>query len=324
MGFVKKSSKIALTGLVIAGMMMSSCAEMQGSSSGGGTVKKVKDGIHDAEHMAREAWDWATGTPPKLEREQAKETAEAVANWPKTLSNVNIKGIPKKYRQCYKAASALSGVPLPVMYAITMNETGFHDHSVDANGNLEGKSWDCGMMQDNTYWTVCPVAYRLANNMTVYWFHQYDEYHSGLIEEIKALGLKYLGGGSSKGNCDNLTHAETVEYCRELEHSPAWVSGVRESLGPRITPDPVCLSIFMGAYVLSKKMWHLKYDSSHYDTVLSDMKKYSGGGAYEYAIKHGGKYFIWVMTAYAYNGVTKCYGAACYYNKFIRHLKELF
>ena len=304
---------------------MSSCAGKIGSSSsssGSGIVKTIKDGIHDVEHGAHKAFDWLTGKQPKWKREQAKETAEAVANWPKTLSNVNIKGIPKKYRQCYKAASALSGVPLPVMYAITMNETGFHDHSVCANDGLYGKSWDCGMMQDNTYYTICPVAYRLANNMTVYPF-QYDEYHSGLLSEIKALGLKYLGGGSSNGNCDNLTHAETVEYCRELEHSPAWVSGVRESLGPPITSNTVCLSIFMGAYVLSEKMWHLKYRSGHYNYVLKMMKK-DGGGAYEYAIKNGGQYFIWVMAAYAYNGVTKCYGAACYYNKFIRHLKELF
>jgi len=329
MGLTRKSSKIALTSMVIAGMMMSSCSSEigSGSNSGGGIGKKIKDGIHAIEHGAHEAWDYVTGKPPKWQREQASKNAEHVANLQQTLSKVNIKGLPKILLQCYKDASALSGVPLSVMFAITMNETGFNKHDVFINNINASINWDCGIMQANTPTTTCPVANRLAHNMTVYWLHQYDSYHAGLLDEIKALGLKYVGGGGGGRDCPHLTHAETIEYCRELDESPERIGMagqpyIYKYYGPPLTPDPVCLAVFMGAYVLSRKMWHLKYDSGHYKYVLDKMKEY-GGAAYQSALNNAGRNFIWVMAAYAYNGVSACRGFGCYFYKFSRHIHEI-
>jgi len=307
MGFVRKSSKIVLTSVVIAGMMMSSCSENGSSGSSGGIG-----------HFLHKAWDWLTGKPPKWKREQAKSNAKAVANWSQTLSNINIKGLPKEIRQCYKTASALSGVPLPVMYAITLNETKFHDHDVCANDGTEGKNWDCGMMQVNTEANECPLAYKLAHNLPI--FIGYGRAHKQLLAEIEALGLKYVGGGSSYGNCGNLTHSEAVEYCSELEESPEILTcggdGLHEDFVPS-TPEPACLSIFMGAYVLSYDMWWINHSSSEYNDVISRMK---ASGVYEDALQNAGPYFKWVLVAYQYNGLLQCYGFKCYFDRFARHL----
>jgi len=299
--------------------MISSCAERPGSSgSGSGGVG----------HLLHEFWDWLTGKPPKWKRKQAEKNAEAVANWQQTLSKINIKGLPKEIKQCYKVASQLSGVPLPVMLAITMNETKFHDHFVCANGNLEGTRWDCGEMQVNTKENECPLANRLTHHLIVYDVngHIYDNSHAQLLAEIEALGLKYVGGGKGR-NCGDITHAEAVEYCRELDLNPEIINcvgrrSIKEDLGSPLNSDPACLSIFMGAYVLSKDMWLLKYDKRYYDTVLNDMKKY-GGPAYQAALQNAGSNFIWVMAAYEYNGVSKCYGFKCYFYRFTKHINEI-
>ena len=330
MGLVRKSSKIALTSIVIAGIFMSSCAEMQGSSSGGGIVKKVKDGIkdaiHDVEKGAHKAWDYLTGKQPKWKREKAGSDIKAVANWPQTLTNVNVKGLPPKVQRCYKDASALSGVPIQVMYAITMNETGFYPADVLANDGLEGNSWDCGIMQDNTYWQICPLAYRLYSHVAVY-TSQYDRQYSALLSEIKALGLKYFGGGSSGYDCVHLNHQETVDYCRSLDETPLRIGRpgrhyVFKDYGSPLTSNPVCLGVFISAYVLSKYMWEITHSSYEYNKVIRYMKA-DDDGAYEYALQHAGPYFKWTMVAYSYNSLMHCYGAACYYNRFLRHLHEV-
>jgi len=321
MGAARKSSKIVLTGVIIAGMMMSSCSENENSG--------------EIENWFHKAWDWLTGKPPEWQIKEANNNAEAVANYSQTLSKINIKALPKELKQCYQTASQLSDVPLPVMYAISLNETNLdpHDNHVMANDGLEGRSWDCGIMQANTLSTVCPLANRLAHHMTVFSInhHVYDEKYSQLLAEIEALGLKYVGGGSSGGWCNNLNHSEAVQYCRELSLNPEAVTyNVGTSrhpkylfthldLGQPLTPNPACLSVFMGAYELSIDMWHLKYSSSHYKYVLDKMKSDSGG-AYEDALKNAGPYFDWVLAAYAYNGVVKCHGAKCYFDKFARHL----
>jgi len=307
MGFVRKSSKIALAGLIIAGMFMSSCG----------------------------AWDWITGKQPKWRKEQARANARTVANWQQTLSKVNIKAIPKELRQCFKVASQLSGVPLPVLYAIGLNETGLdpQDDHVMANDGLEGKNWDCGIMQDNTLSTVCPLATRLAHHLHIFDIngHGFGRAHAQLLAEIEALGLKYVGGGDGSW-CNNLTHAEAVKYCRELSLTPVkmtynigtlrhpiykWMGNY--DLGSPLTPNAACLSIFMGAYELAYDMWWQTYDSDHYKFVLDEMKK-DKDGAYEYAIQHAGSYFPWVMVAYQYNGIVNCKGLKCYFNKFVMHI----
>jgi len=297
MRFAKNSSKIALAGLVVTGMFMSSCG----------------------------AWDWLTGKQPKWKREQAKQNAEAVANLNQTLSKIDIKNLPKKERQCYEVASQLSGVPLPVMYAITLNETGFYRHDVFANDGLEGKNWDCGIMQSNSLATICPLANRLAHHLLAYDYngHIGDKKYSQLLAEIEALGLKYIGGGSSGGWCNNLTHAETVEYCRELDLSPERIGMkgrhyIIEHYGPPLTPDPVCLGIFLGAYELSYDMWHLQHDSYLHRKLIRKMIK---DGAYEDALQNAGQsYLNWVLVSYMYNGVIGCSGLQCYFDKFARHL----
>jgi len=322
MRLVRKSSKLALTSMVIAGMMLSSCSGEIGSSisSSSGGSGSGSGLVHKITHGAHKAWDWVTGKPPKWQREQAAKNAEAVANWPQTLSNVNIKGLHKELLQCYKDASALSGTPLSVMFAITLNETGFNKHEVDANDGLDGRIWDCGIMQDNTYYIVCPLANRLVRHMAL--GYGFGRAHASLINEIKALGLKYVGGGTRNGDCDRLTHAEAVDYCRELNLSPELIGRRYINYGPPLTPDPVCLSVFMGAYELSYDMWWITHDSHEYKRVIKHMKEDSGS-AYEYALQHAGNYFPWVLAAYQYNGLVHCHGLKCYFNKFTRHLDEI-
>jgi hypothetical protein len=319
MGFARKSSKLVLTSMVIAGMMMSSCGENGSSGSSGGIG-----------HWLHKAWDWLIGKQPKWKREQAKKNAESVANWQQTLSKVNIKALPKELRQCFKVASALSGVPLPVMYAIGLNETNLdpRDNHVMANDGLEGRNWDCGIMQDNTLSTVCPLANRLAHNMHIfdYYGHRFGISHTQLLAEIKALGLKYVGGGDKSGWCNNLTHEEAVEYCRELNLNPEYINltekygggTVKSDLGAPLTSNPACLSVFMGAYELAYDMWHLKYDPTLHKNLIKKMIK---DGAYEDALQNAGQsYLDWVLVAYMYNGVIGCSGLACYFDKFARHL----
>ena len=328
MGFARRLGKLALTSLVIAGMMLSSCAERQGSSGG----ESIGDKLHDI-------WDWLTGKQPKWRKEQADTNSKAVANWQQTLSKVNIKALPKELRQCFKVASQLSGVPLPVMYAIGLNETGLdpRDNHVMANDGLGGRNWDCGIMQDNTLSTVCPLANRLAHNMHIFDIHGhgFGRAHTQLLAEIQALGLKYVGGGSKDGNCNNLTHEEAVEYCRELSLSPVRLNynvGTRRhpkynhnyhyDLGSPLTSDPACLSVFMGAYELAYDMWWQTYDPDHYKFVLDKMKS-DKDGAYQYALQHAGPYFQWVLVAYQYNGIIKCKGLKCYFAKFASHLHDI-
>lgn len=320
MGLARRTSKIVLTSLVIAGMMMSSCAERQGSSGSSGGIG----------HTLHKIWDWLTGKQPRWRREQADKNSKAVANWQQTLSKINIKALPKELRQCFKVASQLSGVPLPVMYAIGLNETDLdpRDNHVMANDGLGGRNWDCGIMQDNTLSTVCPLATRLAHNEHIFDIHGhgFGRAHAQLLAEIKALGLKYVGGGSEAW-CNNLTHEEAVEYCRELSLNPEIIDqvhrrSVREDLGSPLTSDPACLSIFMGAYELAYDMWWQTYDSDHYKFVL-DMMKSDKNGAYQYALQHAGPYFQWVLVAYQYNGIIKCKGLGCYFAKFSRNLHDI-
>jgi hypothetical protein len=316
MKLARRLGKLALTSVVIAGMMLSSCAEREGSSGGG------------IGHTLHKIWDWITGKQPKWRKEQADTNSKAVANWQQTLSKVNIKALPKELRQCFKVASQLSGVPLPVMYAIGLNETGLdpRDNHVMANDGLEGINWDCGIMQDNIKDTVCPLANRLAHNMHIFDIHGhgFGRAHTQLLAEIQALGLKYVGGGTKDAWCNNLTHEEAVEYCRELNLNPEIIDlkhhrPVKEDLGSPLTSDPACLSVFMGAYELAYDMWWQTYDSDHYKFVL-DMMKSDKDGAYQYALQHAGPYFQWVLVAYQYNGIINCKGLGCYFAKFARHL----
>jgi|GEM_PF-2841940 len=327
MGFARRLGKFVLTSLVITGIMLSSCSERQGSGGG----ESIGDKLHDI-------WDWLTGKPPKWQEDQAEKNAKSVANWPETLSKVNIKALPKELKQCYQTASQLSGVPLPVMYAISLNETGLdpHDNHVMANDGLEGKSWDCGIMQANSLSTTCPLAYRLTHHISVYVYNKHigDQKYSQLLAEIQALGLKYLGGGSRGGWCNNLTHDEAVEYCRELSLSPVRMTyNVGTSrhpkyhrmnnydLGSPLTSNPACLSVFVGAYELSYDMWHLQHDSDLHDKLI---RKMIADGAYEDALNNAGQsYLDWVLVAYMYNGVVKCHGAKCYFDKFARHLHDI-
>ncbi|MFP3256650.1 MAG: hypothetical protein RXO36_02445 [Candidatus Nanopusillus acidilobi] len=323
MGLVRKSSKLAITSMIIAGMMMSSCGDNGSGGNSGGIG-----------HWFHEAWDWLTGKPPRWRKEQADKNSKAVANWQQTLSKVNIKALPKELKQCFETASQLSGVPLPVLYAIGLKETGLdpHDNHVMANDGLGGRNWDCGIMQVNTLSTICPLANRLAHNMHIFKIGPgFGRHHAQLLAEIKALGLKYIGGGSGAW-CDNLTHDEAVKYCREVSLSPVRMTyniGTSRhpvyhlmknyDLGSPLTSNAACLSVFMGAYELAYDMWWQTYDSNHYKFVLDKMKS-DKDSAYEDALKNAGPYFQWVLVAYQYNGIVSCSGIKCYFDKFARNL----
>jgi len=300
MEFARKSSKIALTSMVIAGMMMSSCSE-NGSSGGIG-------------HFLHKAWDWFTGKPSRAEREKLKKAtgvAKDLANPSKALANINIRALPKDVKKCYKAASRYSGVPLLVMYTFTYGETNFHAGEVDYNSS--STDWDCGMTQDNVLENVCPLAYRYIAGFSE-WGNDFLNSRPKLFKAIKELGLKYVGGGEggAGGNCNNLTHNEAKEYCSEV--------GTKYTTSA--TPsNPVCLGIMVGAYVMAKDYYIFKHNIYGWRETSENLAAESGVS--QQALAKAGKYADWIYVAYIYNGLSSCSGFGCYFYKFAKHLREI-
>ena len=299
MGLTGKSSKITLTSLIIAGMMLSSCSFHRHNESIG--------------RMLRDTWDWLTGQPTRSQREKIKKAnklARELANPSKALANVNIRALPKDVKKCFKKASAYSGVPLLIMYTFTYGETDFHARAV--NKNHSPVKWDCGMTQDNVKENVCPLAYRFTLGI--------GKWHSRLVNEqpklfkaIQELGLKYVGGGSggAGGNCNNLNHGEAVDYCSEV--GTAYTTSVTPS-------NPVCLGIMVGAYVMAKDYWLFKYDKGKRDLaerLVTESK------VAQQALDNAGKYADWIYVAYIYNGLSSCSGFGCYFYTFSEHLREI-
>jgi len=298
MGLTGKSSKITLTSLIIAGMMLSSCSFHRHNESIG--------------RMLRDTWDWLTGQPTRSQREKIKKAnklARELANPSKALANVNIRALPKDVKKCFKKASAYSGVPLLIMYTFTYGETDFHARAV--NKNHSSVKWDCGMTQDNVKENVCPLAYRFTLGI--------GKWHSRLVNEqpklfkaIQELGLKYVGGGSGSGNCANITHNEAVDYCSEV--GTAYTTSVTPS-------NPVCLGIMVGAYVMAKDYHIFKYNEYGWNGTIEEYIRESG--VEQQALANAGKYADWIYVAYTYNGVSGCYGVKCYFYKFAKHLREI-
>jgi len=298
MGLARKSSKIVLTSIAIAGTMMSSCSY---NDLNGGPISWL-----------HKAWDWLTGQPSRSQREKLKKAnklAEEFANPSKALANVNIGALPKDVKKCFKKASAYSGVPLLIMYTFTYGETDFHAGEVDKNDSPV--KWDCGMTQDNVKENVCPLAYRFTLGI--------GKWHSRLVNEqpklfkaIQELGLKYVGGGSSGGNCANITHNEAVDYCSEV--GTAYTTSVTPS-------NPVCLGIMVGAYVMAKDYHIFKYNEYGWNGTIEKYIRESG--VEQQALADAGKYADWIYVAYTYNGVQGCYGVKCYFYTFAEHLRGI-
>jgi hypothetical protein len=305
----RRLGKLALTSLIIAGMMLSSCAEREGSGGG-------------IEHTLHKIWDWLTGKPSEAVQEKinkTKQLAQDLSNPYKALANVNIKALPKDERKCFEVASEYSGVPLIIMYTFAWKESDFSPKSV--NKNHSQTKWDCGITQDNTQEIICPLAYRYT--LGIEKFHgPFVREHPQLFKAIQELGLKYVGGGYSGnkyGNCSyyvagkeipTLTHEQAREYCSEVG------TAYRTSVTPS---NPICLGIMIGAYEMAKDYWLIKTDPGDMKKINELMEE---TGLKQSALDNAGKYAIWVYVAYKYNGLTHCpYGVKCYFYDFSARLK---
>ena len=300
MGFARKTSRLVLTSMVIAGMILSSCGGNGSSGSGG-------ESIGD---MLQDAWDWLTGQPSRSERERLKKAthvAKDLTNPSKALANVNIKALPKDVRNCFKAASEYSGVPLLIMYTFVYGESDFNAKAV--NYNHSPVKWDCGMPQDNVKEIVCPLAYRFAYGFPS-WRKILISEHPKLFKAIQELGLKYVGGGYDY-NCPHITHNEAIEYCSEV--GTAYTTSATPS-------NPVCLGIMVGAYEMAKDYWLFHHDKAYHNKAIEHAEK---SGISQEALANAGKYADWVYVAYIYNGLKQCYGVKCYFYQFSKHLSEI-
>jgi len=307
MGLARKSSKIAITSVVIAGMMMSSCGENE--NSGG------------IENWFHKAWDWFTGTPSKAEQEKidkTKKLAQDLSNPSEALANVNIKAIPKEERKCFEVASEYSGVPLIIMYTFAWKESNFKPNDVDTNKS--STKWDCGVTQDNVQEIVCPLAYRFTLGIEK-WHGPFVRSHPQLFKAIQELGLKYVGGGYTpkSGNCSyyrfkheipTLTPEQAKEYCSEV--------GTKYTTS--VTPsNPTCLGIMIGAYEMAKDYWLIKTYPDEMNTINERMEE---TGLKQSALANAGPYAIWIYVAYKYNGLMHCHeGVKCYFYDFSNKLK---
>ena len=311
MGFARRLGKIVLTSLVIAGMMLSSCSERQGSSG-----ESIGDKLHDI-------WDWLTGQPSEAVQKKIDDTKKltnALSNPSEALANVNIKALPKDERKCFEVASEYSGVPLIILYTFAWQESRFRPDSLCRNKSQT--KWDCGVMQANTQEIICPLAYRYTLGLGKFYGSFYTT-HLQLFKAIQELGLKYVGGGHSPrdGNCSysylkheipTLTNEQAIEYCSEV--GTKFTTSVSPS-------NRVCLGIMLGAYEAARDYWILKHSSKIRKLVTERMED-DGFEFKQGALANAGQYADWVYVAYMYNGLMKCHkGVKCYFYEFSEKLK---
>jgi len=316
MKLTRRLGKFVLTSVVIAGMMLSSCAEGQGNGGGG------SGGIGHALHKA---WDWFTGKPSKAVQKKIKKTKklmQSIGNPSEALANVNIKAIPKEERKCFEVASEYSGVPLIILYTFAWKESNFSPKSVCWNSSQT--KWDCGVMQANTQEIICPLAYRYTLGLGKFYSSFYTT-HLQLFKAIQELGLKYVGGGHSPrdGNCSytnvlkqeipTLTNEQAKEYCSEV--GTKFTTSVSPS-------NRICLGIMLGAYEAAYDYWLLHHSSwrRKYINGLIEKDKLN----LQELLANAGQYADWIYVAYMYNGLSKCHrsGVWCYVYDFSFKLKR--
>ncbi len=252
-------------------------------------VQKVVDKLYNATDKGLEKIQVATMS--KKEKNKLTSIGNAVANADAIASHIDLSSLSSNLKQCYKEASVMSNVPLPVMYAITMNETGFHPQEI--NRNTDG-TWDCGIMQSNTHAAICPFAY-YANVKTYAYYKDWENLYG--VE--KQLGLKYIGGmvDYTSQYCP-LNANLRQQYCDEV----------------RNTQSHICLGVFLGATELAKCwVWIHKYHMKKFLISLN-------------GVPQSTPYRDWIPVAFCYNGINPCHSVfnlKCYVGEFAANLRDV-
>ncbi len=189
------------------------------------------------EHFKENIYNWLAGKEyswlPKSEQEKIKKDAQAMQSPDKFTANVDLSQIKKPIRDCLNGAADMAHIPRIVIYAIGMNETMFRPHIVCCNpGHPKtcecggyNDSIDCGIIQANTKYTICPYAKIMVSGK--------GGKYQPFFQVFKQFGLQDLGG-----NCSHLSQQQMWDYCNMLRtHS---------------NPEKICLGAYMGALELRK------------------------------------------------------------------------